>query len=72
MQPINYDLYAICLHLGAELTTGGHYVTYARCADGLWYRFDDSRVSRIDIDSELTSNIVRENAYLMFYQMTTI
>jgi len=80
-----YDLYAVCVHIGADSTSSGHYVTYARrrpCTDvshddavggdvtGDWYCFDDERVRAVNMDYELTTRLVRENAYLLFYERT--
>jgi len=63
-----YNLYAVCLHLGSDSTNNGHYVTYARCADNVWYCFDDDQVRAVNIEYELTTRLVRQNAYLLFYE----
>jgi len=64
-----YELFALCLHAGGECTANGHYVSYAQCANGLWYQFDDARVCEVNMDYELTTRVVRENAYLLFYRL---
>jgi len=63
-----YNLYAVCLHLGSDSTNNGHYVAYARCTDGGWYCFDDDCVRAVNMEYELTTRMVRENAYLLFYE----
>ena len=72
-----YNLYAICVHVGSDSTNNGHYITYARrhtednssqrVGDG-WYCFDDEHVRAVNMDYELTTRLVRENAYLLFYE----
>jgi len=63
-----YDLYALCVHVGSDSTNNGHYVTYARCRDDEWYCFDDEQVRAVNMNYELTTRLVRENAYLLFYE----
>ena len=63
-----YSLYAMCLHLGSDSTNNGHYITYVRCADEDWYCFDDDHVRAVNMEYELTTRLVRENAYLLFYE----
>jgi len=63
-----YNLYAVCVHLGSDSTNNGHYIAYARCADNVWFCFDDDRVRAVNIEYELTTRAVRENAYLLFYE----
>ena len=65
-----YELYAVCLHYGAECSVNGHYLTLAKSTDGQWFRFDDARVELVNIDYELTTQPVRENAYMLFYRLT--
>ena len=44
-----YELYAVLIHSGSAL--GGHYYAYIKSfEDGLWYKFNDSEVSKIDPD----------------------
>ncbi len=63
-----YELYGLCLHLGAESTSYGHYVAYSKAATGEWFRFSDEVVASVNIDYELSTRQVRENAYLLFYR----
>ncbi|KAK7605335.1 hypothetical protein V9T40_007193 [Parthenolecanium corni] len=58
-----YDLYAICNHHGQDLQSG-HYTAYCRNPyDGLWYCFDDARVTPVS-----ESALVTPAAYILFYQ----
>ncbi|KAJ3206717.1 CSN-associated deubiquitinating enzyme Ubp12 [Clydaea vesicula] len=61
-----YDLFAVSNHMGG--TNGGHYTAYAKNALDLnWYCFDDSHVSKADIN-----RIVSTSAYMLFYQKRPI
>lgn len=67
-KPQVYSLYALCIHTGAQSTSFGHYVAYCRAANNVWYRFDDSYVSAVaDMEQELQTAQVLQNAYLLFY-----
>ncbi|XP_052252966.1 uncharacterized protein LOC127859507 [Dreissena polymorpha] len=63
-----YDLYGVCVHLGAESTNFGHYICYCLSENGIWYKFDDELVWEVNIDYEMTTREIRENAYLLFYK----
>lgn len=63
-----YDLYGMCVHLGSESTSCGHYVAYCKVSDGTWYKFDDDLVLDVNMEYEITTREVRENAYLLFYK----
>ncbi|WAR26014.1 UBP5-like protein [Mya arenaria] len=63
-----YDLYGICVHLGAETTHFGHYICYCLAGNGTWYKFDDELVWEVNIEYEMTTREIRENAYLLFYK----
>ena len=63
-----YELYGLCLHLGAESTAYGHYVAYSKAATGEWYRFSDEVVTSVNMEYELSTRQVRENSYLLFYK----
>jgi ubiquitin C-terminal hydrolase len=60
IQKKTYDLYAIANHAGG--LNGGHYYAYCKNADGNWYKFNDSIVTRINEDQLSTPN-----AYCLFY-----
>ncbi|XP_061377181.1 ubiquitin carboxyl-terminal hydrolase 31 [Danaus plexippus] len=62
-----YDLYAICYHHGDDLETG-HYTAACRNPyDRHWYKFDDSKVTRVD-DENKYSELVNNSAYMLFYR----
>ena len=63
-----YDLCGLCLHLGADVTASGHYISYGKTSDGEWYRYDDDQVVAVNMEYELSTRMVRENAYLAFYR----
>jgi ubiquitin carboxyl-terminal hydrolase 8 len=63
-----YDLYGVCLHLGAGATNCGHYISYCMVSDGTWWKFDDEEVTQVNMEFELNSRLVRENAYMLFYK----
>lgn len=58
-----YDLYAVSNHFGS--LEGGHYTAFAKDLDGIWRDYDDSSVSAIE---NVESTVVREPAYVLFYQ----
>ena len=65
-----YELQGFCVHSGALSTSYGHYVAYCKASTGRWFYFNDDQVSIIDnIEAELTSNFVLQNAYLLFYSL---
>ncbi|XP_058224321.1 ubiquitin carboxyl-terminal hydrolase 21-like isoform X2 [Rhododendron vialii] len=58
---LKYDLYAVVVH--TELSsTCGHYYCFVRCAQEVWYKFDDSKVARVGEDFVLS-----QEAYILFY-----
>ncbi|KAK0052374.1 ubiquitin carboxyl-terminal hydrolase 7 [Biomphalaria pfeifferi] len=62
-----YELYGLCLHLGGDSTSHGHYISY--CLIGTkWYRMDDENVNEVNMDYQLNSEEIKENAYLLFYR----
>ena len=65
-----YELQGFCVHSGAQSTSFGHYVAYCKASTGKWYYFNDEQVNVIDnIELELTSMFVLQNAYLLFYSL---
>ncbi|KAI7863162.1 hypothetical protein BDF14DRAFT_1973336 [Spinellus fusiger] len=57
-----YDLFAVDNHFGGM--GGGHYTAHAyNTEDSQWYYFDDSRVTKADVEEAKTSA-----AYLLFYK----
>ncbi|XP_033745226.1 uncharacterized protein LOC117330824 [Pecten maximus] len=64
-----YDLYGVCVHLGADTTNYGHYISYCLQSDNnTWYKFDDEDVTEVNMEYELTMRELRENAYILFYK----
>ncbi|OWF45254.1 ubiquitin carboxyl-terminal hydrolase 3-like [Mizuhopecten yessoensis] len=64
-----YDLYGVCVHLGADTTSYGHYISYCLQSDNnTWYKFDDEDVTEVNMEYELTMRELRENAYILFYK----
>ncbi|XP_042020995.1 ubiquitin carboxyl-terminal hydrolase 17-like [Salvia splendens] len=58
-----YHLYAVVVHLGVmNGAYSGHYVSYVKNSKGYWFRIDDSRVSRVDLEAVLSAE-----AYILFY-----
>jgi len=64
--PRVFDLCAISKHLAyADITSFGHYVSYARSSeDGLWRLFDDDDVKEVTADEVAAQ---RSGAYILFY-----
>ncbi|XP_060078468.1 uncharacterized protein LOC132557958 [Ylistrum balloti] len=64
-----YDLYGVCVHLGADTTNYGHYISYClQSENNTWYKFDDEDVTEVNMEYELTMRELRENAYILFYK----
>jgi ubiquitin carboxyl-terminal hydrolase 8 len=57
-----YDLYGICNHSGG--ISGGHYTSYIKNANGIWYHFNDTNITKVDN----TREIVSPRAYCLFYR----
>jgi ubiquitin C-terminal hydrolase len=62
--PLNYSLYAVIVHEGSSMGSG-HYVCYAKAANGLWYLFNDNYVQQV---SEQT--VLSQSAYIVMYEST--
>lgn len=63
-----YDLYGVCLHLGGDSMSAGHYIAFVKLQNGQWFKFDDESAVAVNMEYELTTKQVRENAYLLFYR----
>ena len=59
---LNYSLYAVIVHEGSSMGSG-HYVAYAKAANGMWYLFNDSSVQQV---SEQT--VLNQSAYILMYE----
>ena len=57
-----YELYGVCNHSGSVM--GGHYTSYVKNADGIWYHFNDTSVSKVEINE----TIISSKAYVLFYR----
>ena len=55
-----YDLYGVCNHSGG--VSGGHYTAHVKNANGNWYNFNDTNVSRIS-----ENKIVSTMAHIVFF-----
>ncbi|CCH60615.1 hypothetical protein TBLA_0D01070 [Henningerozyma blattae CBS 6284] len=55
-----YELTGIVTHRGT--VNEGHYITYTKTADGVWYQFNDSVVMKVPLEQML-----KEQAYLLIY-----
>eukprot|EP00756_Hemistasia_phaeocysticola_P009931 Hpha_TRINITY_DN14971_c4_g4::TRINITY_DN14971_c4_g4_i1::g.143945::m.143945/K11855/USP36_42; ubiquitin carboxyl-terminal hydrolase 36/42 len=60
--PCTYKLFGVIVHIGSSQHSG-HYVAYARGANGVWSLFDDCSVRQVGIQEVLHSE-----AYMLFYQ----
>ena len=67
-----YSLYAVVMHLGEDSITQGHYLVYAMAAGGSWFCFDDEDVKPVNIEYQLQTKQVRENACLLYYRKMEI
>lgn len=56
-----YELYGVCNHSGSA--NGGHYTSNVCVADGSWYNFNDTSVTKIGL-----SKVVTQQAYCLFYR----
>ena len=65
----NYELYAICNHIGN--TYMGHYTAFVKNAAGEWLHFNDRQVESISRNTHediIKKNIVTPMAYCLFYR----
>ncbi|KAL8112666.1 hypothetical protein AgCh_020106 [Apium graveolens] len=58
---LSYNLYAIVVHDGF-FATSGHYYCFIRSSPDTWYKFDDSKVFRVQ-----EADVLSQDAYLLFY-----
>ncbi|XP_052189322.1 ubiquitin carboxyl-terminal hydrolase 16 [Diospyros lotus] len=58
-----YKLYGVVVHLDVmNATFSGHYVCYAKNIQNKWFKFDDSTVKPVDLETVLT-----KRAYILLY-----
>ncbi|XP_042478577.1 ubiquitin carboxyl-terminal hydrolase 15-like [Macadamia integrifolia] len=61
--PPLYMLYAVVVHLDTlNASFSGHYVSYVKDVQGMWFRIDDTEVQTVP-----TSQVMSEGAYILFY-----
>lgn len=58
----SYECYGICNHSGSAL--GGHYTSFVKNANGDWYHFNDTHVSKVDD----VKKVISPKAYCLFYR----
>lgn len=61
-ESVKYRLYGVIVHDGSSLSSG-HYYAFAQSPSQKWYRFDDTRVTEVTLDTVLNTH----NAYVLFY-----
>ncbi|CAF0839857.1 unnamed protein product [Brachionus calyciflorus] len=61
----NYKLYGVLVHLGYT-SHSGHYYSYVRGPNEIWYKADDQRVNAVQ-----TKDALSQNAYILFYSKIT-
>lgn len=58
-----YKLYAVVVHVDMlNASFFGHYICYTKGFQGDWYRIDDCKVTRVDLDEVLS-----QGAYMLLY-----
>ncbi|KAL3499904.1 hypothetical protein ACH5RR_038997 [Cinchona calisaya] len=60
-EELKYDLFAVVVHTGFS-STSGHFYCFIRIAPDEWYRFDDSKVVRVQQEY-----VLLQEAYILFY-----
>lgn len=58
---VNYKLYGVLVHVGST-SHSGHYYSYVRAPNNIWYKADDQRINAVQANDAL-----RQNAYILFY-----
>ena len=65
MKNLIYKLYGVLVHLG-HTSRSGHYYSYVKAPNDSWYRADDSRVNKVQLQEALS-----QKAYILFYKRVT-
>lgn len=60
-----YSLYAVLVHVGHSCRSG-HYFSYIKAANDVWYEMNDSHVSQTNLQRALN----QQSAYILFYRYT--
>ena len=61
------ELLGIILHKG-DSTNSGHYIAIVK-RNNIWYNCDDANITEINIENALNTNNVKENAYILLYEL---
>jgi ubiquitin C-terminal hydrolase len=64
-RPMQYQLYGVGNHHGNSRGLGGHYTSFIKNANMLWYEYDDEKVRQIQ-----PTQVVSPAAYCLFYRRT--
>ncbi|KAG2372722.1 hypothetical protein C9374_003640 [Naegleria lovaniensis] len=56
-----YHLYGVLVHSGGS-SCSGHYYSYVKNSNGIWYKMDDSSVTQVSQSTALS-----QQAYILFY-----
>uniref|UniRef100_A0A6B2KZN0 Ubiquitin carboxyl-terminal hydrolase n=1 Tax=Arcella intermedia TaxID=1963864 RepID=A0A6B2KZN0_9EUKA len=57
-----YSLYGVLIHEGHTMNSG-HYYSYAKASNNLWYQFNDEMVSQVN-----AQEVLRQEGYILFYK----
>lgn len=63
-----YDLQGFIIHRGSSDASEGHYLSYSKVSNDIWYCFNDEKVYEVNIQKELARKVVQENLYILFYK----
>ncbi|EPZ36416.1 cysteine proteinase [Rozella allomycis CSF55] len=58
----HYELYAILVHSGSSCNSG-HYYSFVKNSNNLWYCMNDSSTSQVGL-----STVLKQNGYIFFYK----
>ena len=58
---LSYELFAVAVHQGSQMWSG-HYYSYVKNSNNLWYVMNDETVRLANLD-----RVLKEHAYLLFY-----
>ena len=58
-----YDLIGVLVHAGSSMNSG-HYFSYVKGQNGIWYEMDDESVKSVS-----QKEVLRQQAYLLFYSL---
>ena len=61
LKNVSYKLYGVLVHLGYT-SHSGHYYSYVRGPNDVWYKADDQQMSTVRLQDALS-----QNAYILFY-----